>query len=397
MSRMPLGFTPTPTNSFGRREMLTLAVAAASVALLGTTAGAQTTSPTTRATASDRAIQDFWTPERILASKPIALKPAPGFLPKPLTVDPQSDPAPFVSSPGAAPTKGDDTSLARRVHPPLKAAANAISAADVEPANTSTTGAYFTTNRVSPDAAVNSWPYRIAGKLLAYNPVSKATINCSASVLRARLVVTAGHCVYHAGPTSDDSSSNRYFYTNFNFIPAYTNGAAPLGSWSYTWGIVSSTWVNGGGTVPNAQDVALLEMNDKNGSKISAYTGYFGYGVGGLSPNHLTIIGYPCNIDSCTRMQNTTAGSYASGGNNTVIYGSAQGGGTSGGPWVQDFGVAGTGAPTGTGRNALRSVSSYGPNTSGPLYLGGSILLPSGTGSFGSILSTACAHKAGNC
>ena len=399
MLHEPLHADSHHASSTRRREMAVLAAAAASIVVLGAAAQAQTTAPTARATASDRAIQDFWTPKRLLDAKPFLPRPGAAHRVQPTAVTTEGDGEPILSAPGAAPTRGDDGSLARRLHPPVREAPAAATApsSDVQPMLSSSTGAHFTTTRVFPDAAVTTSPYRIVGKLFAYNPNTRLTLNCSAAVLRARLVVTAGHCIYHAGPSGDDSSTNRYFYTNLNFVPSYNNGAAPLGSWTYSWGIVAGAWANGGGTVPNSQDVAILEMNDKNGQKISAYTGYFGYSTGGLSPNHLTILGYPCNIDSCSRMQSTGAGSYASGGNNTVIYGSAQGGGTSGGPWVQDFGVAGSGAPTGVGKNILRSVSSYGPSTSGPLYLGASILLSSGTGSFGAILQTACAHKAGNC
>lgn len=390
-------FLPTPTvrQTDRRHESMVAVATVLAVVLLGASAQAQTASPSSRATASDRAIQNFWTPERLLTARPVTPTPGRDFRPMPLPVTPDSAGAPEIGAPGAGPTRPDDRSLARRLHAPIEGIATPPSS--VAPANTSSTGAHFTTARVHPDTTVSAAPYRIAGKLFAYNPVSRATLNCSASVIRPRLVVTAGHCVYHAGPTSDEGSSNRYFYTNLTFIPAYTNGSAPLGSWSYTWVIVSGTWASGGGKVPNAQDVAILETADKNGVKISAYTGYFGYGTGGLSPNHLTIIGYPCNIDACRRMQHTNAGSYASGGSNTVIYGSAMGGGASGGPWVQDFGIPGSGSPSGTGRNILRSVSSYGPSNSGPLYLGGSILLGSGAGSFGSMMSTACAHRAGNC
>mgnify|MGYP001766301940 CR=1 FL=1 len=397
MSTLLLDHDHDPRISARRRRTMVAATAAVAVVLCGATASAQTASPSARATASDKVIRDFWTAQRILAAEPIATIPGPDHRTTPLAAESGGEKEISVSA--VAPTMGDDPSLFKRVHPPVegRSGATATSSGEVEPYNAGTTGAYFTTARVTPDAAVSSWPHRIAGRLLAFNPVSHASLTCSAAVVRPRLVVTAGQCVHHAGPTADDKTNNRYFYTNFIFIPAYADGAAPLGTWTYAWVIASSTWTDGGGTLPNAQDIALLEMNDRNGTRIAAYTGSLGYATAGLSQNHLTILGYPCNIDSCTRMQATGAGAFGGGGNNTVIYGSAQGGGATGGPWIQDFGVAGSGSAAGTGRNMLRSVSSYGPSTTGPLYVGGSILQGSGTGSFLSIMTTACAHRSGNC
>jgi hypothetical protein len=117
----------------------------------------------------------------------------------------------------------------------------------------------------------------------------------------------------------------------------------------------------------------------------------------GPHPNHLTLVGYPCNLDNCQKMENTMAQSFDNGGNNTIRYGSAMRGGSSGGPWIQDFGVAANGAPSGEGANYLKSVTSYGPIATEPKYQGASILLNSGSGSFIDLLNQVCAHRAGNC
>ena len=133
---------------------------------------------------------------------------------------------------------------------------------------------------------------------------------------------------------------------------------------------------------------------DKNGRKISYYTGYLGFATGGLAPNHLTALGYPCNLDSCTRMQRSDAQSFAA-SNNTAVVGSAMRGGASGGPWIQDFGVRPSSNPAiaGLGANYQRGNSSYGPTAYEPKYLGASIW----DSRWVSIKNTACAHRAGNC
>src|ERR1041385_1362984 len=62
-------------------------------------------------------------------------------------------------------------------------------------------GAVFTTSRVFPDVAIDSYPYLTAGKLFFYDPGQGGYYVCSAWVLRPRIVMTAGHCVTH--PSTD--------------------------------------------------------------------------------------------------------------------------------------------------------------------------------------------------
>jgi hypothetical protein len=95
-------------------------------------------------------------------------------------------------------------------------------------------------------------------------------------------------------------------------------------------------------------------------------------------------------------MHQVTAESFQANGNNTVIYGSDMGGGSSGGPWVQNFGTPAIGQTVGlnTGTNQIIGVTSCVPiDEKGPLYAGSSIL----NNSFLDILNKACARKAGNC
>ncbi|WP_051134256.1 serine protease [Methylocystis sp. ATCC 49242] len=364
--------------------------------LLASGAFAQAAPPLTAPGGDARSTENYWTADRIRNAKPIELVPGPGHRLQPIDSTAAAA-GPSQTGAGAPPTTEDSSAIARRLHPPMPLTGAAPDDAGTS-RNTSSYGAHFTTSRVFPDAATTTYPYVTTGRLAFRNPRTGRNSVCSASVLRPRVLVTAGHCVYHAGPTSDDPSTNKYFYSNWVFIPAYNNGAAPKGTWTPAWVIVSGYWSGGNGSVPNQQDVAMMEMRDNTaGQKISAFTGYLGYSTGGLSPNHLTIIGYPCNLDNCAKMQNTTAESFANGGSNTVTYGSAQRGGTSGGPWIQDFGVAGAGSPSGTARNWLKSVSSYGPVATEPKYLGGSILMSSGTSSFIDLLNKSCAHRAGNC
>jgi V8-like Glu-specific endopeptidase len=262
------------------------------------------------------------------------------------------------------------------------------------PRATSSFGAFFSTTRVFPDGALMAYPYRTAGKLFFRDPRTNENMVCTASVLRPRIVVTAGHCVSH--PSTD--AAQRYFYTSFLYVPSYNDGVAPFGSWTSSQQWVLNAWHLSDGSVPNAGDVAFMAMNDQmvNGQirRIGDVTGWLGWRTQMLSKNHVTMLGYPCNLDSCNRMEQTNAGSFADGGSNTIIYGSAMRGGASGGPWIQDFGVAPAGSEAGLlGNNYLIAVTSYGPTLEEPKYLGASNL----DNNFTTVLNTACAAAVGNC
>lgn len=139
----------------------------------------------------------------------------------------------------------------------------------------------------------------------------------------------------------------------------------------------------------------MLVAADQNGTKLGDHTGWLGYSTNSLDTDKVTILGYPVNLDGGTRMQATFAQEYLAGGNNTYIYGSAMRGGASGGPWIQDFGVAPAGAPPGIlGNNLLVGVTSYGPTSTEPKYLGASNF----DQRFLDVLSSACGTAiAGNC
>jgi len=207
--------------------------------------------------------------------------------------------------------------------------------------------------------------------------------------------VTAGHCVTR--PNTDPAQ--RYFFTNFLFVPSLNNGAAPYGQWTSSGQWVLNAWHLSNGSVPNPGDIAFLIMNDQPVSgqnrRIGDVTGWLGWRTQALSRNHVTMLGYPCNLDSCARMQVTNAGSFADGGSNTWIYGSAMRGGASGGPWIQDFGSPSAGNPPNTmGLNQLVAVTSYGPIATEPKYLGASNL----DQNFTNVLNSACGPtNSGNC
>ena len=304
---------------------------------------------------------------------------------------------PQVSGAGAAPTStgGPVNEFLYKT-----TASQAGESSDAASEATSSFGAVFTTSRVFPDAATITFPWRAAGKLYFHDPRTNGNFICSASVIRKRIIATAGHCVFHAAA----GTSNDYNYDQFLFVPAFRHippaaAVAPFCSWTVAALVVATAWKNSNATVPNDQDVALLEANDRTcnaGStvqKLGSVTGQYGFLTNALIPQNITQIGYPANLDEGRRMQVTWAQSFEQFGN-TVVIGSAQRGGASGGPWLRNFGIQpADSAHAAVTRNQLVSVSSYGPVDTAPQYIGGSIL----NGQFTNMLNTICAHRAGNC
>ena len=346
--------------------------------------------------AAAASVRAFWTPERMASAIPLELKSS-GQLSATRATGPAAPLGPQVSGVGSPPTaKGE----------PVNEFLYNVTLSDEGSAAPTAVGlpppaAHFTTSRVFPDSATVVYPWRASGKLFFHDPRTRENFICSASVLRPRVIATAGHCVSQPSTTA----ANRYFFNNFLFVPAFRQippaaSVAPYCSWTWQFVIVSNIWFFSDGSVPNAQDVALIEPRDRACTssalqRLGAVTGYYGYRTNSVIPQSITQIGYPANLDSGLQMEVTWAESFDNGGNNTVRIGSAQRGGSSGGPWLKDFGVRPVdfAAHPWFTPNQLVSVTSYGPISESPQYLGGSIL----NNNFLSILNKICNRKAGNC
>lgn len=385
--------------------MAALVLPAGAVIAAATAARAQNDSSSSStpnaALAAPQDVTTYWNSERLKNAQPI--------LPTPSKVGPEGLPegsqvvSPQLKTPGegsrgekgegAVPSIQLEPSAAKQLFPRQEGAL--LEETIVVPQMTSSFGARFTTSRVFPDAVLTVYPFSTFGKLFFTDPKSHQNFQCSATVLRPRIITTAGHCVTHPSP----NAAERYFYTNFLFIPAFNGGAAPLKTWTSSQQWVANAWYFSNGSVPNEQDVAMLIANDQviNGkvTKLGALTGWVGYFTNQLASNNVTMFGYPCNLDSCLREQYTNAQTFASGGSNTFTYGSAMRGGASGGGWIQDFGVASASNPLidGLGANYLVAVTSYGPVATEPKYLGASNL----DARFLDVLNHACGSNPGNC
>lgn len=234
----------------------------------------------------------------------------------------------------------------------------------------------FTTARADLSIPTNkAYPYGIAGKL--FFKIGSSTYICSASLIKRGIVVTAAHCVANWG--------NSQFYSGWQFIPGYSNGSAPFSKWTAASARVMTAYFNGtdgcavaGVVCPD--DVALITLSTKKYKGLAnqypgTYTGWYGYGWNGFgfvgSLTQITQLGYPAGLDNAQYMERTDSYGYTDGSlsNNTVI-GSNMDGGSSGGPWLVNFGIAPalTGETNGSAPNPLIvvGVTSWGYTSTAP-------------------------------
>ena len=162
-------------------------------------------------------------------------------------------------------------------------------------------------------------------------------------------VATAGHCVNESGA----------YATNFVFVPAYDNGAAPYGKWTAKALYAPTQWVSNGDMT---YDTGFAVMNPLNGQNLTDVVGGSGTAFNQARGLTYTAYGYPqaspfdgTSLWSCT-------GTATNDPNNPQF--GTQGipcdmtGGSSGGPWF-----------IGIGSDGLQnSINSYGYNGSAVMY-----------------------------
>jgi V8-like Glu-specific endopeptidase len=217
----------------------------------------------------------------------------------------------------------------------------------------------FTTKNASAKGAidpVDKYPWRAAGKM--FMKFGSSTFVCTASVIRKNLLVTAAHCVHNFG------EKEQGFADSVTFEPARHGNEKPFGTWvAKEWWIPKVYFEGTDICSPNApgvvctNDIAVVVLKKNANQSIANLTGKFGfksdgYGYGNLwgkSVTQITQLGYPAQNYDGLKMIRTDSLGYQDEPNNAII-GSAQTGGSSGGPWLQNFGIK----PSYTGTPAVQ-------------------------------------------
>jgi len=306
----------------------------------------------------------------------------------------------MVNTPAPAPNGGSDGGQGDGTRKPLFLGTPAQQLG-ISPEDFGTSNHPFTTvradlyyNSVSDIDTNTGYPYRPAGKL--FFKIGTGSFICSASLIKPGLVVTAAHCVANYG--------RKQFYGSWQFVPGYRNGAAPFGVWGAKTAYILTAYYNGtdgcavyGIVCPD--DVALIVLTGTPGKS----AGWFGYWYGGGYTSNglfqITQLGYPAGLDNDAYMERTDSYGYrsATNSNNTII-GSNMNGGSSGGPWVENFGLASvlTGETNGSfsPQNVIVGVTSWGYTSTLPKEQGAS---PFTFGNIQVLINAACGAYPGNC
>jgi hypothetical protein len=202
-----------------------------------------------------------------------------------------------------------------------------------------------------PTIAKDETPVKHIGKV--FFTLAGANYVCSGNAVTSgnkSTVSTAGHCV-NEGPGA--------FATNFVFVPAYLNGAAPYGKWTAKALYAPTEWSSKGEI---QYDTGFAVMNQFNGQYLSDVVGASGVQFNAARGLTYKSYGYPAappfngeSLKSCT-------GKAADDPNNPKF--NTQGiscdmtGGSSGGPWF-----------IGTGSDGVQnSINSYGYSGSRIMY-----------------------------
>ncbi|MBZ9596827.1 trypsin-like serine peptidase [Streptomyces yangpuensis] len=185
------------------------------------------------------------------------------------------------------------------------------------------------------------------------------TASCSGNSITSAngsTVMTAGHCVKYQGA----------WHTNWVFVPAYNNGSAPYGQWPATKTFATDQWA---ASEDMNMDVGLAVVAPLNGQTLSQAVGAQGVLFNGGYNKKMYSFGFPAAAP-----YDGTKLVYCSGNSGKDFLltkdhslGCNMTGGSSGGPWFQDFNEA-------TGLGTQVSVNSFGytflPNRMYGPYLG---------------------------
>jgi V8-like Glu-specific endopeptidase len=338
-----------------------------------------------------KALQEYWTPERLASAKPMPLPKVDASRVIPSSAP--STPEPLRSFPGGLPTRLSDGAPELQSIPserfplnqgPAEAEGDATAVPDgfnyEMPFNNYRTGIN------------NTYPYATIGKLFFVVPAgaSEAAGNyvCSASVaMDNHTVVTARHCMY-------DYVSGKQ-YSGWAFYPGWANGSdATLGGAWYPEVLLYWNNTGSGNSLTTGWDIGMFAMHDHNGHGCKNntgtgtiggnYTGWLGYTYGGdFTQRQWNMFGYPQGAPfegNWLYQNNGATGTWDPlGSTNVVEAGDPQTGGTSGGPWIIGFNPnngANTNPNNNTlnGNNMINGVNSFvWTNPAQPLAMNGTI------------------------
>lgn len=273
---------------------------------------------------------------------------------------------------------------------------------------------------------VTSFPYRATGKI--YARWGSNWFVCTASLVKKGVLVTAAHCIHEFGKRAAGWADEVIW------IPAEINqnrNRGPYGVWKSRRMYIPNSYFTGNDTCTQTgvvcnNDIATIVLQRRGGKFAGNVLGWYDYGWNGFSYRstsflgntttvQITQLGYPVAFDRGYQMQRTDAvGWFVQDGalRNTQL-GSAQTGGSSGGPWLANFGTrpnVSSSASLGSesASNVVIGVTSYGAvqvgfNRQGASFFGQNTEFPRarygsfGAGNIGRLMQVTCNNNKAFC
>ncbi len=234
-----------------------------------------------------------------------------------------------------------------------------------------TGGIPFTTAKASTETGaqrtIRQMPLAATGRLY----VEDGAATCTASIIDKGLLVTAAHCVAEFGVD--------FYAGGAWFEPARNKGDTYYGAWPIVYMVVPSVYLDGTDVCPTPgivceNDIAVLATAYNGGEIADVVGGYYGTANNnyGYVPDYpdtgrisaiITELGYPAALHNGKQMIRTDSlGEQFP--DNQVVIGSDQSAGSSGGPWLVNFGTPittrTTAAPDDNLPNQVVAVTSWG-------------------------------------
>ncbi|MFD3544389.1 peptidase [Streptomyces sp. NPDC058655] len=290
------------------RTALSVLLSAGALLAGALTAAAPVAAADTPASFRQQHTQGFWTADRMRAATPLDLTAAPG--------------PGRVSARTPVSAEGRPTSIAPTAPSPVSPTAFP------QPGGAWTGGGAVvkTSGRVF---------FSMGGRTASCSGDSITSANGST-------VITAGHCVKYQGA----------WHTNWVFVPAYDNGNAPYGQWSATKTFATDQWA---ASEDMNMDVGLAVVAPLNGRTLSQAVGAQGILFNGGYNKRMYSFGFPAAAPYDGSKLVYCSGNSSKDFLLTRDHGLScnMTGGSSGGPWFQDFNEA-------TGLGTQVSVNSFG-------------------------------------
>lgn len=171
---------------------------------------------------------------------------------------------------------------------------------------------------------------------------------CSASSMGPDEVWTAGHCASNNAGLSQPGVVADGFSYNIFVCPSYDNAPlAGVGCWAGDQIAYLTAYKSGGGGNVDMAAIGTADTGDTVGSQIGVNTGWLGFLVNAPRNQHWLAMGYPAASPFAGGKLIVAAGSYGYDDNWTpdsvpsVTMGSNLTGGSSGGPWIVNYGIPG--------------------------------------------------------